>query len=282
MRVFAILSLCALVGGCHRIWPYDQTQPAGSDGPAADAPTVVDGLSGDGPPVDVNVPPPTDATQPPDGLPKTDGATPCPLLCAGCCKPDGTCVSVTTQDTSWCGKNGEDCKTCGTGQMCQAGTCVAGACGPGSCNGCCDIFGKCATPSNIACGSNGSPCVVCVAGQQCTGGVCKCTAASCPLGCCDPNEKCITGLGPLLHTVCGIGGVPCDNCVSKNQYCSVLTNKCTSPSCGLCSGCCNESNVCVTNTNNAECGKYGETCLNCSSKGDICCDGVCEYGPCTS
>lgn len=53
--------------------------------------------------------------------------------CAGCCNADGQCVTGNT--VSECGRRGESCSACTTGQSCATNACVAGMGGGGGTTG---------------------------------------------------------------------------------------------------------------------------------------------------
>jgi hypothetical protein len=153
--------------------------------------------------------------------------------CAGCCQPNGTCVSVTSARA--CGLGGLECVDCGE---VRANTC---------------------SPSGLcSCGTRGSPCGE---GQRCNGSTCECDPNTCA-GCCSGNDcrpgntlsACDTGLDQC--TVCNAAtadncsnggcrcgtGSPCnpssaDNCSNggcrcgNGPACSGLTSRCRDSTC---------------------------------------------------
>ncbi|MDP3503382.1 MAG: hypothetical protein Q8S33_23810 [Myxococcales bacterium] len=81
----------------------------------------------------------------------------CSPLRADTCNTSGVCR---------CGANAQ----CGSGQRCEAGTCV---CDPTSCPGCCNGNTCSAGTSRQQCGVDGGVCVFCPGGQQCVTGRCQ-------------------------------------------------------------------------------------------------------------
>ena len=160
-----------------------------------------------------------------------------------------------------CGIAGAACKTCASGQECNAaGSCV---CDATSCaSGCCSS-GSCVTTEIVsACGSSGvRPMAVAIRRMlRCNGTSCVCDATSCPNGCCDSNKQCQTS----TNSNCGTGGAACKTCGSGQECGSAGTCVCDAKSCA--NGCCNGS-ACVTyaNEKNSQCGTGGATCAACST-----------------
>jgi len=95
-----------------------------------------------------------------------------PANCSGCCS-GGTCNPGTT--FGFCGKNGQQCKACQSGEQCQNGACVVPTptCGPGNCTGCCQGT-TCKTGSSTsACGLAGASCKACAKYELCSSGSCS-------------------------------------------------------------------------------------------------------------
>lgn len=210
-----------------------------------------------------------------DGLPNertcqlqtTCGPTNCPGCCVG-----NQCVTATTPTA--CGTNGQQCKTCPTGQVCNAsGTCVPGSeCNPANCAGCC-VGDICAVGTqNTACGAGGGQCLNCVnqnPSRVCQSGSCQlpaCGPQTCPNGCCSGNT-CVVG---TQNNACGaIGGGACNDCTAQNQVC---VNRACSVACGPanCTGCCLANNTCDIGIGNTTCGAGGVACANCAAQGSFC------------
>ncbi len=121
----------------------------------------------------------------------------------GCCDSNDHCADGTTSAS--CGKGGEQCSTCATGQSCENQVCSCG----GSCTtGCCTSTGACVTSAFGSCGAPGVACKTCVAGQECNAsGACVCDATSCPDGCCN-GSTCVPYASQGTGT-CGTGGAAC-------------------------------------------------------------------------
>ncbi|MDF2693309.1 MAG: hypothetical protein K0S65_1692 [Labilithrix sp.] len=193
-----------------------------------------------------------------------------PGNCTGCCVND-QCVVATTPIA--CGTNGQVCKACGPGQVCDPlGNCVAGSgCNPATCpTGCCvgDICAVGSQPN--ACGTGGALCQNCAnQGRVCQSGTCQlpaCGPATCPNGCCDGNT-CVNG---TQDDACGPkGGGACNDCTASNQICrnSQCVVKCGP---GTCNGCCKPDNTCEPGNRNDTCGQGGAACDNCNATGSFC------------
>jgi hypothetical protein len=115
-----------------------------------------------------------------------------PLTCAGCCRDDGTKFKVCEGGgaVDKCGKNGAACINCGTGALCNAGTCVDASCSQNNPTGCCSGPTPLGGRSTSACGTGGAACVDCGAHYSCPNGTCVV----------DPNStwdvKVLTGVVP--------------------------------------------------------------------------------------
>lgn len=200
-------------------------------------------------------------------------ASSCP---SGCCQ-NGACVLPMAQSVSACGISGMTCAACGTGLGCFGGKCVpTSACSAMSCPGCCS--GNICLPFNIqtllSCGAGGSACKACTQNQICSNGNCTapptCTAATCPLGCCNAGQ-CV-GFASQNVLSCGKGGAQCNSCPGTTS-CTMGT--CTAPTCGpnTCSGCCTPTG-CQPGNNTMACGKSGSVCSACMP-GQSCVSGGC-------
>jgi hypothetical protein len=168
------------------------------------------------------------------------------------------------------GTTGGACKTCATGQECNAsGACV---CDATSCpSGCCSS-GTCVTTETVsACGITGATCKACSSGQACSGGACVCNATSCPNGCCDSSGQCHTS----SSSSCGVGGAACKTCASGQECNGSGACVCDAASCP--NGCCNGS-TCLpyASETNTLCGTGGAACaacasgISCNTTGGIC------------
>ncbi|MFM9107095.1 MAG: hypothetical protein ACKOWF_10415 [Chloroflexota bacterium] len=136
----------------------------------------------------------------------------------GCCASRTRCVQYANQNPTRCGAAGAACKSCSDQNDCTSDTCVEGsckrqkltgvACGPNGA-GCCD-GGACTSAS--ACSSQGI-CVTCAPGQFFDPGgcVCRCSANSCPDGCCLDGVSCLP-YAAQSASVCGTGGAVCTGC----------------------------------------------------------------------
>lgn len=98
--------------------------------------------------------------------PKCTSAT-----CAGCCD-SGTCYPGGT--ITHCGKNGQQCAGCKSGEVCQAGACGVPrpSCGPHNCSGCCNGTSCASGSSASSCGLGGGQCASCKKYEICTSGSC--------------------------------------------------------------------------------------------------------------
>jgi hypothetical protein len=247
----ALLALTTLATGCGRSGLDDDLAitPDGVDGGGpADAGQLVDGFVS--PPVeDVTVPPTDDATSDstfPPPPPPFDGTIPlieddsstddvfvpvggCGFAtCTGCCDANGGCHEG--HDTSACGGQGEQCKSCD--QLCVDGICLnlSSNCGPSNCTGCCLGTDVCTDGLHAgACGSGGMQCESCnpaTGGGKCVanttaGGACvfptsaTCGTSVCPMGCC-VGDLCVQGTQDIA---CGSGGVGCQDCTQNGRTC---------------------------------------------------------------
>ncbi|WP_239576999.1 hypothetical protein [Archangium primigenium] len=156
----------------------------------------------DGYEVDVSVRLEPTHTPPPDG--GTDGGDGSFCLdCTGCCV-QGQCAPSTFNT---CGTGGIACVACDAARASgcdQRGVCVCGAnpaCSPLTADRC--TLGMCRCGNSAACGR----------GQACVSGTCRCTAESCPGGCCAGNT-CEAG---TATDKCGARG---DACVKCNKRCN--------------------------------------------------------------
>ena len=135
-------------------------------------------------------------TPPGDGGTGGDG-TFC-MGCEGCCI-QGQCAGSTFNT---CGTGGIACVACDPARATgcdKRGVCVCGvnpACSPNTADRC--VLGMCRCGNAAACGS----------GQLCIDGECRCTADSCPGGCCAGN-LCEPG---NTKDRCGRGGAACAKC----------------------------------------------------------------------
>lgn len=189
------------------------------------------------------------------GISNGDAAEgPCELTCPGCCA-EGDCFLGTQEDL--CGSNGEECRNCAIyGQSCTDGACEGG----------CTPF----------CGDK------CAGEDDGCGGTCSSNGCS---GCCDSSNTCQSG---TADSVCGSGGVPCENCLDVDEACSLTAGACMCvPSCSgkcpgaddgcggtcyksLCMGCCDSSYICQSGNSNTSCGNNGATCVDCTLTNDVC------------
>src|SRR5581483_6086613 len=109
----------------------------------------------------------------------------------------------------------------------------------------------------------------------------KACEANCPLGCCDLDGICETG---LKDSACGAAGRSCRACRSVDS-CVTLADgsggSCVgfqhAPCNPMCSGCCQGMNTCIdlANISAQACGTGGETCSVCAP-GDVC-KGECAH-----
>jgi len=231
-------------------------------------------------------------------------------MLATCGTMGSTCVSCSTLLADNCSSSGV-CRcgvgpACVGGQVCQSGQCLctAASCAAGCCNG-----NRCETRSLSTCGIGGGPCVscnpaladncsttgtcrcgtgaMCGDGQVCQGAQCRCTAGSCPTGCC-MGTSCRPGTQP---TACGQDGGACQTCDSFRAdncgpgYCRCGSNppcqpgqQCLSASCVCnptsCDGGCCSGPTCQSGTTSMFCGRLGAPCQNCGAR-------PCDAGVCT-
>jgi hypothetical protein len=131
-------------------------------------------------------------------------------------------------------------------------------CTASNCDGCCDETSMCQRgTSGQLCGSNGKTCVPCLAGQTCMpktadsvfGGVCSGEATGGGSG--------ATGVGAMDGGTAATGGG---------------SGTCDSNTCPT--GCCSDTNVCITQIAAARCGTGGQRCVMCPSA-NTCVNGAC-------
>jgi hypothetical protein len=206
-----------------------------------------------------------------------------PSNCPGCCVGN-ECVVATTPQA--CGVNGQQCKACPPGQLCDPrGRCIPASteCNASNCAGCC-VGDICAVGTqNTACGAGGELCQNCAnqtPPRVCQAGVCRlpaCGPDTCPNGCCAGNT-CLTG---TQDNACGsTGGAACEDCTAKGQVCQgrECRDKCGPANCN---GCCQPNNTCVAGVANNACGAGGVACVNCAAQGSFC-NGLVEPRRCNN
>jgi hypothetical protein len=140
----------------------------------------------------------------------------------GCCDGDICTVGNTVAS---CGRSGEACAACATGQSCVPDTPTSGTCqfppfcDGQSCSTCC--AGNQCEPgtTDTACGAAfaGGFCVDCTAsGMICQDHLCVVPCSSKTCGGCCAGTTCVTG----NHVDdCGLGGAACANCTKTNEQC---------------------------------------------------------------
>lgn len=190
-----------------------------------------------------------------------------PDTCTGCCQGNN-CVAP--PDETACGNGGAACAPCRANEACTQGMCV-----PDNCAGCVDPTSLSCLPGTAMdkCGTGGAFCASCGAGTACQAGRCSSTVCN---GCKDSGGACQTG---TTNAVCGTGGANCTACTSP-QTCQ--DHKCVAPAActtANCTGCCNDSDVCVTTPSLTACGTGGNRCAACSGAGATCTAGACKT-PC--
>lgn len=244
--------------------------------------------------------------------------TQCSCTDASC--PDGCCWDDQCVDSTFehCG-TGTACVTCDEGaDACTGGACTCGggpACGDGqrcvdgacacdatSCpDGCCDGL-VCRIGEATACGTGGGACTACgplanacvdgqcrcgtgspcVDGQVCESGTCRCTAFSCPDGCCSGQtcyESNVFHCGTLGRAcqACGMRGDGCSEdgactcggnpgCLEGQQCLADGTCACNTTSCFQ--GCCDEDGRCRHSVD--ACGALAGACTDCGVGADSC------------
>jgi hypothetical protein len=224
--------------------------------------------------------------------------------CTGCCNAFTNQCDPGNTDTS-CGSGGGPCRTCGTGQVCDGGSCLGTGCSRANCpTGCCGAGGCVSPPTAAECGIDSSNCfdcttllgshgvpvantcsaggscscgggAVCGEGQECLATGCACTARSCPFGCCDITGTCIESTQQDFER-CGIGGAACHLCANVAA--------CNEGVCGICrldscdGGCCAGSGCAVSDF--LHCGLPGHSCVACDPfVSDRCsANGTCDCG----
>lgn len=96
--------------------------------------------------------------------------------CSGCCAQDGTCLGVSKQGFTQCGKEGAQCRACLPDQVCSNGRCLrdpdAGSLPEDDAGQTSQDAG--APDSGVSCGQRDQPCCFggCYLGLSCLGGVC--------------------------------------------------------------------------------------------------------------
>jgi hypothetical protein len=201
----------------------------------------------------------------------------CEKECSGCC--DGNTCAKGNSD-SYCGKNGNKCKKCGSGYECSSKWCqkVCKKHDHKSCDGkkivwkdcnenTNDDYKICTYGCNNASSCKDPPAYVC--SKKCS-------------GCCDGNS-CETGSS---NSFCGNNGYSCIKC-SSGYTCTggACVKDATPYNCSKdCSGCC-IGNKCYNGTETTSCGKTGKGCIECLV-GFFCNNQVCEkeptkYDPCS-
>lgn len=99
-----------------------------------------------------------------------------------------------------------------------------------------------------------------------------CGPSTCPHGCCNASDECLSGLS---SSDCGKGGAACAVCVggeecnSTAQKCEAL-QACSEGSCP--GGCCDSTGNCQQGTASNACGGNGLACVNCVAMGQTGCD----------
>ncbi len=152
--------------------------------------------------------------------------------CVGCCAPGGICNPGT--DAKACGKFGETCQACASGQSCNGGVCGgadggAARDGGAGCNaancgrGCC-IGGSCVPYTQQTgnfCGTGGQACQACdLVSQTCQLGACVSGCGQNNCGGCCASSTCIplaSQGGAQSVSQCGYGGEVCHACPSGQQ-----------------------------------------------------------------
>ncbi|MBM4778502.1 MAG: hypothetical protein GQE15_12440 [Archangiaceae bacterium] len=196
----------------------------------------------------------------------------------GCCDANGECQSGS--GIAACGSNGNECRTCSTGQTCQSGQCTSTMMGGGSAGGGSAVGGGQVGDGGLGGGTGGGgetitcssgltlcsgSCVNtrsdfgncgmcgrgCAAGQYCDNSQCTRLPTMCTQtpGSCPPNYYC------NASSTCTFGCQTNTNC-SGGQICDPMRSQCVCPAnTNLCGG------SCVPPTTVTAC---GSRCLNCA------------------
>jgi|GEM_PF-1834739 hypothetical protein len=96
----------------------------------------------------------------------------------------------------------------------------------------------------------------------------ECSPSTCTYGCCYQGE-CVTGNSDFA---CGKGGYQCQQCGGDNICQSgacAAKEKVETCDASNCNGCC-DGNTCRPGLSNAQCGKSGQSCSDCSQANGIC------------
>ena len=196
-----------------------------------------------------------------------DGACRCVVggLCQGCCDGPATCLPTASQSTLACGKGGEPCEACSTGDAagCAVAACTAGAC----------------VITLLADGTKCDDNDKCTSGETCQKG--KCTGA--PLDCSALDGPCVVGTCDGATGLCQATnrsvGFPC----SDGQYCTVgdycKGGVCVSGKPRECSDACN-TGTCNEQTNTCDTQPLPDD-TPCASAGECISGGVCLSGACS-
>ncbi|HEX8794474.1 MAG TPA: hypothetical protein VF765_26195 [Polyangiaceae bacterium] len=128
--------------------------------------------------------------------------------CQGVCGPTDTQVVP-------CGNCGQETDTCGSDGNWVQGTCGGkGVCSPGDLQ-CGGSGGNQPQVCSTACKwANNGP--ACMATNPCMNGQCVCGTGTCT-GCCASDNTCQAG---TANNVCGVAGVPCQDCTGSGQHCT--------------------------------------------------------------
>ena len=222
------------------------------------------------------------------------GAGPCTAdTCPfGCCDATNQCHEDGCQFYGVaCGGDmtmgGSTCQYCEGGTSCETCTTVnnvqmCGACVP-NCTG-----KQCGTPDGCGSRCDGT----CGAGEFCSISLGTCTNVcdtnSCRNGCCDASGKCQPG---VTDASCGWLGSPCQVCPASNPSCIPIPTAPSGPmmlpsppeggKCQACdsttcpTGCCSADGHCITTEHDPACGRYGASCIDCTTQGSVCTDDSC-------
>ena len=211
-------------------------------------------------------------------------ARPCNrTTCDGCCASETECVEGNARLE--CGRGGEACMRCSSGERCTSAKCdaipvvdagVVDA-GPPMCGcntSCCLPDGTCAPNNGIdACGPRKVFCGTCRTDERCEQGTCVAAACS---GCLDPLGVCRAGTDDVS---CGGDGGVCSAC-GTDQGCQsrrCVFTRCDMSNCRF--GCCQPDKVCMA-SNPLTCGVGGDPCQTCSGLIDggrvQCIGGACQ------